>query len=130
MDIENYVGRWSIRNSTTPVIDAGDQLHIARKGRTEKVNFRCESSNSVTVAIWAAVHDCQWFSGGGEAGHLGGTISDASGNDYPLVLTYAAGSPNLIHIAVVTVPIGGGDVAAAGGDDGAGGAGGDDEPPK
>ena len=130
MDIENFVGRWTIRDSTTPIIDAGDQLHVSRKGQTNGTNFRCESSNQATVAIWAAVHDCQWFSGGGEAGYLSGTIGDASGDQYPLVITYAAGSPSLIHITVAAVPIGGGDVIAAGGGDGAGSAGGDDEPPK
>ncbi len=130
MDIENFVGRWTIRNSTTPVIGVDDKLHISRKGQTNGVNFRCESSDQARVAIWAAVHDCQWFSGGGEAGYLGGTITGASRNDYPLVLTYAAGSPNLIHITVAAVPIGGGDVITAGGGDGAGGAGGDDDPPQ
>lgn len=130
MDIENFVGRWTIRDSTTPIIDVGDQLHVSRKGQTNGTNFRCESSNQATVAIWAAVHDCQWFSGGGEAGYLSGTIGDASGDQYPLVITYAAGSPNVIRITVVAVPIGGGDVVAAGGGDGAGGAGGDDDPPK
>ena len=128
MDIENFVGRWTIRDSTTPVIGAGDQLHVSRKGQTNGVNFRCKSSNPATVAIWAAVHDCHWFSGGGEAGYLGGTIGNPSGDQFPLVITYAAGSPNLIHIAVVAVPIGGGDVVAAGGG-GAGGAAGDDDPP-
>ena len=130
MDIENFVRRWTIRDSTTPVIGVGDQLHVSRRGQTLGVNFRCESSNQATVAIWAAIHDCQWFSGGGEAGHLSCTIGDASGDQYPLVVTYAAGSPNLIRITVVAVPIGGGDVVAAGGGDGAGGAGGDDEPPQ
>lgn len=130
MDIENFVGRWTIRNSTTPIIDVNDQLHVRRKGQTNGTNFRCESSNQATVAIWAAVHDCQWFSGGGEAGYLSGTIGDASGDQYPLVITNAAGSPNLIHITVAAVPVGGGDVVAAGGGDGAGGAGGDDQPPQ
>ena len=53
MDIENFVGRWSIRNSTTPIIGAGDRLHIQRKRRTTKVNFRCESPNQATNP-WAA----------------------------------------------------------------------------
>ena len=129
MDIENFVRRWTIRDSTTPVIGVGDQLHVSRRGQTLGVNFRCESSNQATVAIWAAIHDCQWFSGGGEAGYLSCTIGDASGDQYPLVITYAAGSPNLIRITVVAVPIGGGDIVVAAGD-GAGGAGGDDDPPQ
>jgi hypothetical protein len=127
MAIENFLKNWTIRTSTTSVIAIDDKLSIARDGQTPKIKFRCESPNHATVALWAAVHDCQWFTGGGDAGHLAGTISDPSNDDYPLAITYAEGSPNLIHLEVVRAPAGDGSVIAMGGGDGGGGAGGDDD---
>jgi hypothetical protein len=126
MGIENFLKRWSIRESTTTVIAADDQLHIGRKGHSVKINFRCDSPNPGTPELWDNVKDCRWSPNGGPAGYLQGTISDQSGDNYPLVITYAEDSPNRIHIEIVAMPIGGGDVIASHG--GAGGAGGDDDP--
>ncbi len=130
MGIENFLKRWSIRESMTTVIAVGDQLHIDRVGNSGKVDFRCDSPNTGTPELWDAVKDCRWLPKGGPAGHLQGTISDQSGGDFPLVITYAAGSPDRIHLEVVAMPISGGDVVAmGGGGGGAGNAGGDDDPP-
>ena len=128
MGIESFLKRWTIRESTTTVIKADDQLHIDRVGNSPKVKFRCESPNPDTPGLWKAVKDCRWLENGGPAGHLEGTISDSSGDSYPLVFTFAEGSPNLIHLAVVGMPSSGGGVIALGGGSG-GGAGGDDDPP-
>ncbi len=129
MAIENFLKRWTIRESTTTVIAVDDQLHIDRVGNSVKVNFRCESSNPGIPELWDDVKDCKWLPDGGPAGHLQGTISDQSGGNYPLVITYAEGDPNLIHIEIVAMPIGGGGVVAlGGGGGGAGNAGGDDDP--
>lgn len=130
MGIESFLKRWTIRDSTTTVIAVEDQLHIDRVGNSPKVKFRCESPNPGTPGLWKAVKDCRWLENGGPAGHLEGTISDSSGDSYPLVFTFAEGSPNLIHLAVVGMPTSeGGVVAMAGHGGGAGSAGGDDEPP-
>ena len=101
MAIENFLKRWTIQESTTTVIAAGDRLHIDRVGNSVKTNFRCESSNPGTPELWDDVKDCKWLRDGGPAGHLQGTISDQSGGNYPLVLTHAVGSPNLIHLEIV-----------------------------
>ena len=126
MGIENFLKRWTIRESTTTVIALGDQLHIDRAGNSPKVKFRCDSPNSGTSERWDDVKDCRWRENGGPAGHLEGTISDSSGDNYPLVFTYAENSPNRIHLEIVAMPVRGGDVVAMGGG-GAGSAGGDDE---
>ncbi len=127
MAIENFLKKWAIRTSTTSVIAIDDKLRIDRDGRTPKIRFRCESPNQATVALWAAVHDCQWFAGGGDAGHLAGTIADPANDSFPLAITYAEGSPNRIHLEVVGAPSGDGSVIALGGGGGAGDAGGDDD---
>jgi hypothetical protein len=126
MGIENFLKRWTIRESTTTVIAADDQLHIDRVGNSAKINFRCDSPNPGTSELWDDVKDCRWSQNGGSAGHLQGTISDQSGGNYPLVITYAENSPNRIHIEIVAMPVSGGGVVAMGGG-GAGSAGGDDE---
>jgi hypothetical protein len=126
MGIENFLKRWTIRESTTTVIAADDQLHIDRAGNSAKINFRCDSPNPGTSELWDDVKDCRWSQNGGSAGHLQGTISDQSGGNYPLVITYAENSPNRIHIEIVAMPVSGGGVVAMGGG-GAGSAGGDDE---
>ena len=129
MGIEDFLKRWTIRDSTTTVIAAVDQLHIDRMGNSPNIRFRCDSPNSGTTELWDDVKDCRWSPKGGPAGHLQGTISDQSGGNYPLVITYAEDSPNRIHLAIVGMPISGGDVVAmGGGGGGAGGAGGDDDP--
>ncbi len=122
MGIESFLKRWTIQDSTTTVIAANDKLHIERVGGSPKVKFRCESPNSGTVDSWSGVKDCRWRENGGPAGHLEGTISDSSGGDFPLVITYAEGTPNRIHITVAAMP---GDVAAMA--HGGGGAGGIDD---
>ena len=124
MGIENFLKRWTIQDSTTTVIAANDELHIERVGGSPKVKFRCVSPNSGIVDSWSGVKDCRWRENGGPAGHLEGTISDSSGTSYPLVLTYAEGSPNRIHIAVVAMPR---DVVAMTNGGGAGSAGGIDD---
>ena len=124
MDIESFLKRWTIRESDTDVIAVGDKLHIERVGNSPKVKFRCESPNSGTADLWDDVKDCKWSENGGPAGHLEGTISDSSGDSYPLVFTYAEGSPNRIHVEVVAMPTSGGGVVAR---SHGGGAGGDDE---
>ncbi len=124
MGIENFLKRWTIRESNTDVIAVSDKLHIDRVGNSPKVKFRCESPNSGTSERWDDVKDCRWRENGGPAGHLEGTISDVSDNSFPLVLTYAENSPNRIHIEIVAMPVKGGGVVAfataggAGGDDG------------
>ena len=123
MGIENFIKRWTIRDSTTTVIAVNDKLHIDRVGNSPKVKFRCESPNSDTSERWDDVKDCRWRENGGPAGHLQGTISDASGDSFPLAITYAENSPNRIHIEIVAMPVGGGGVIALL----AGGAGGDDD---
>ncbi len=125
MGIENFLKRWTIRNSDTTVIAVGDKLHIDRVGNSPKVKFRCESPNPGTSELWDDVKDCKWSENGGPAGHIEGTISDASSDSFPLVFTYAEGSPNRIHMAVITMPASGGGVVALGGGS-AGGAAGDD----
>ena len=125
MGIENFLKRWTIRESDTDVIAVGDQLHIERVGNSPKVKFRCDSPNPGTPERWDDVKDCKWSEDGGPAGHLGGTISNSSGDSYPLVVTYAENSPNRIHIEIVAMPASGGGVVALV----AGGAGGDDDPP-
>ena len=127
MGIESFLKRWTIRDSDTTVIAVGDQLHIDRIGGSPKVKFRCESPNSGTAERWDDVKNCRWREDGGSAGHLEGTISDSSGVSYPLVFTYAEGSPDLIHIAVVAMPASGGGGVEAASTGGAGGAGGDDD---
>ena len=127
MAIENFLKRWTIRESTTTVIAVDDRLHIDRVGNSPKVKFRCESSNPGTSELWDDVKDCKWSPDGGSAGHLQGTISDQSDTNYPLVITHAAGSSNLIHIEIVALPVTGGDVVALGGG-GAGSAEGNDDP--
>ena len=130
MGIESFLKRWTIRESDTSVIAVGDKLHVDRVGNSPKVNFRCDSPNSGTSERWDKIKDCRWLENGGPAGHLEGTISDSSGDSYPLVFTYAEGSPNRIHMRVVAMPASEGGVAAMGGHGGgAGSAGGDDEPP-
>ncbi len=125
MGIESFVKRWTIRESNTDVIKVDDKLHIDRVGNSPKVKFRCESPDSGIVDRWSNVKDCRWRENGGPAGHLEGTITDSSGGDFPLVITYAEGSPNQILITVVAMP---GDVVAmAGGGGGAGSAEGDDD---
>ncbi len=126
MGIESFLKRWTIRESDTEVIAVGDKLHIDRVGNSPKVKFRCDSPNPGTSTLWDDVKNCKWSENGGPAGHLEGTISDSSGDSYPLVFTYAEGSPDRIHVAVVAMPAsGGGVVVMAHG--GAGSAGGDDE---
>lgn len=125
MGIESFLKTWTIRSSDTDVIAVDDKLHIERVGGSPKVKFRCESPDSGTVDSWSGVKDCRWRESGGPEGHLDGTISDSSGGDFPLVITYAEGSPNRIHIAVVAMPASGGGVVALGGGS-AGGAAGDD----
>ncbi len=127
MGIENFLKRWTIRNSDTVVIAVGDKLHVERVGGSPKVKFHCDSPNSSTSELWDDVKDCKWSENGGPAGHLEGTISDSSGDSFPLVFTYAEGDPNQIHVAVVAMPASGGGVVALGGGSG-GGAGGDDDP--
>ena len=128
MAIESFLKRWTIKEATTSVIAVGDELHIDRVGNSPKVKFRCVSPNSGTAELWEDVKRCKWSENGGPAGHLEGTISDSSGDSYPLVFTYAEGSPNRIHIAVVAMPAdGGGEVVMAHGGGGAGSAGGDDD---
>ncbi len=126
MGIESFLKRWTIRESDTDVIALGDKLHIERVGNSPKVKFRCESPNSGTADLWDDVKDCKWSENGGPAGHLEGTISDSSGDSYPLVFTYAEGSPNRIHVEVIAMPTSGGGVVALS-HGGAGGASGDDE---
>ena len=126
MSIESFLKRWTIRESDTDVIAVGDKLHIERVGNSPKVKFRCESPISGTADLWDDVKDCKWSENGGPAGHLEGTISDLSGDSYPLVFTYAEGSPNRIHVEVVAMPTSGGGVVAQS-HGGAGGASGDDE---
>ncbi len=104
MGIENFLKRWTIRESTTTVIAADDQLHIDRKGNSVKINFRCDSPKPGTSELWDDVKDCRWSQNGGPAGHLQGTISDQSGGNYPLVITYAEDSPNRIHLEIVGMP--------------------------
>ena len=104
MAIESFLKRWTIRNSDTNVIAADDKLHIDRIGSSPKVEFRCVSPDSGTEKRWSEVTDCRWRKKGGPAGHLEGTISDASGGDFPLVITYAEGSPNRIIITVAAKP--------------------------
>ncbi len=129
MGIENFLKRWTIRQSTTTVIAVDDKLHIDRVGNSPKVKFRCDSPNPGTSELWDDVKDCKWSENGGPAGYLGGTISDSSGDSYPLVVTYAENSPNRIHIEVVTMPVSEGGVVTLGGrGGGAGSAGGDDDP--
>ncbi len=125
MSIESFLKRWTIRESNTDVIAVGDKLHIERVGNSPKVKFRCDSPNPNTPELWDDVKDCKWSENGGPAGHLEGTISGSSGDSYPLVFTYAEGSPDRIHIEIVAMPVGGGGVVALGGG-GAGSAGGDD----
>ncbi len=125
MGIENFLKRWTIRNSDTTVIAMGDKLHINRVGNSPKVKFRCDSPNSNTSERWDDVKDCRWRENGGPAGHLQGTISDASDDSFPLVITHAENSPTRIHIEIVAMPVSGGGVVALI----AGGAGGDDDPP-
>lgn len=127
MGIENFLKRWTIRESDTTVIAAGDQLHIGRVGNSPKVKFRCDSTNPDTVEIWNDVTDCKWSENGGPAGHLEGTISDSSGESYPLVFTYAEGSPSRIHVAVVAMPAREGGITAQASGGGAGSAAGDDD---
>jgi len=127
MGIENFLKRWTIRNSDTAVIAVGDKLQIDRVGNSPKVTFRCDSPNAGTSELWDDVKDCKWSESGGPAGHLEGTISDSSGDSFPLVFTYAEGNPNQIYVAVVAMPASGGGVVALGGGSG-GGAGGDDDP--
>ncbi len=126
MGIENFIKRWTIRESDTDVIAVNDKLHIDRVGNSPKVKFRCESPNSDTTERWDDVKDCRWRENGGPAGHLQGTISDASGDSFPLAITYAENSPNRIHIEIVAMPVNGGGVVTF---TLAGGAGGDDDPP-
>ena len=126
MAIENFLKRWTIRESTTTLIAVGDKLQIDRVGNSPKVKFDCESSNSGTSELWDDVKNCKWSENGGPAGHLAGTIADADGDSYPLAFTYAEGDPNRIHLEVVAMPKGGGGVIALGGGSG-GGAGGDDD---
>ena len=128
MGIENFLKRWKIQESTTSVIAMDDKLHIDQVGNSPKVKFRCDSPNSGTVDIWDDVKDCQWAEYGGPAGHLEGTISDSSGDSYPLVLTYAEGSPDRIHVEVVAMPTSGGGVVTQSHGGGAGSAGGLDDP--
>ncbi len=123
MGIENFLKRWAIWESTTTVIAVGDKLHIDRVGNSPKVKFRCDSPNPGTSELWDDVKDCKWSENGGPAGHLEGTISDSSDDSYPLVFTYAEGSPNRIHVEVVAMPASGGGVVATG-HGGAGSAGG------
>lgn len=125
MGIENFLKRWTIRESTTTVIAVGDKLHVDRVGNSPKVKFSCDSPNQGTSELWVDVKDCKWSENGGPAGHLQGTISDQSGGNFPLVITYAENSPNRIHIEIVAMPVSGGGVVALGG---GGGAGGDDDP--
>ena len=132
MAIENFVKRWTIRNTTTDLIAVDDQLHIERVGNSPKVEFRCDSPNSGTSKSWGDVKNCKWSKHGGPAGHLAGTIADADGDSYPLAFTYAKGANgehDRIHLEVVAMPKGGGGVVALGGGSG-GGAGGDDGPPQ
>ena len=129
MSIENFVKRWTIGESTTTVIAVGDKLHIDRVGNSPKVKFRCDSPDSGTADLWDGVNNCKWSDNGGPAGHLQGTISDQTGSNYPLVITYVEGSPNQIHLEVVGVPVSGEVVARIIGSGGAGGAGGTDDPP-
>ena len=128
MGIENFLKRWKIQESTTSVIAVDDKLHIDRVGNSPKVKFRCDSPNSGTVELWDDVKDCKWAENGGPAGHLEGTISDSSGDSYPLVFTYAEGSPDRIHVEVVAMPTSGGGVVALSHGGGAGSAGGLDDP--
>lgn len=130
MSIESFIKRWTIRDSTTTVIAVNDQLQIDRVGNSPKVKFRCDSSDPGITALWDDVNKCKWSDGGGPAGHLQGTISDQTGSDYALVITYleVEGSPNQIHLSVVGVPVSGEVVAKLIGG-GGGGAGGDDDPP-
>ncbi len=104
MGIESFLKRWTIRHSDTDVIAVDDKLHIDRVGNSPKIKFRCESPDSGTVQRWSDVDDCKWRNKGGPAGHLDGTILDPSGDDLPLVITYAEGSPNRILITVVAMP--------------------------
>ncbi len=127
MSIENFVKRWTIRNSDTDVIAVGDELHIDRVGSSPKVKFRCDSPNSGTSDRWGDVKDCKWRENGGPAGHLEGTISSSDGHDYPLVFTYAEGSPDLIRIEVVAMPAKGEGAVILSHSGGAGSAGGDDD---
>ncbi len=123
MGIENFLKRWTIRESDTDVITVSDKLRIDRVGKSPKVKFRCRSPNSGTSERWDDVKDCRWRENGGPAGHLQGTISDASGDSFPLAITYAENSPNRIHIEIIAMPVRGGRVVALI----AGGAGGDDD---
>jgi hypothetical protein len=127
MGIENFLKSWTIRNSDTTVIAVGDKLDVERVGGSPKVKFHCDSPNSGTSELWDDVKDCKWSENGGPAGHLQGTISDQSGGNFPLVITYAENNPNRIHIEIVAMPVSGGGVVALGGG-GAGSAGGDDDP--
>lgn len=129
MAIDSFLKRWTIRKSDTNVIAVGDILYVDQVGNSPKVKFRCESPNPDTPGLWDAVKDCRWLKNGGPAGHLEGTISDSSGDSYPLVFTYAEGSPDLIQVAVVGMPTREGGVVVMAGHGGGGSAGGDDEPP-
>ena len=126
MGIENYIKRWAISESTTTIIAVGDKLHIDRVGSSPRVKFRCSSSIPAISESWGNVDDCNWFKNGGPAGHLSGTILDASGNSFPLVVTYAENSPDKIHIEIVAMPVVGGEVVLV---TTAGGAAGEDDPP-
>lgn len=130
MGIENFLKRWTIRESTTTIIEVKDELHIDRVGNSANIKFRCDSTDPGRSGLWDDVKDCKWSPNGGPAGHLHGTISDQSDGNYPMVITYAENSPNRIRLEIVGMPISGGDVVAASGHGGGGGgAGGDDEPP-
>ena len=129
MSIENFLMRWTIRESTTTVIDVKDRLHIDRVGNSSKVKFRCDSTDPVRSKLWHDVKDCKWALNGGPAGHLQGTISDQSGGINSLEITYAENSPNRIRLEFVGMPDSGGEVGTlAGHGGGGGGAGGDDDP--
>ncbi len=104
MGIDSFLKTWTIRSSDTDVVAVDDKLHIDRVGKSPRIKFRCESPDSGTVQRWSNVDDCKWRKKGGPAGHLEGTISDSSGGDFPLVVTYAEGTPNRIHITVAAMP--------------------------
>ena len=128
MSIENFLKRWTIRESTTTVIAVNDKLHIDRVGNSPKVKFRCESPNPGTSELWADVKDCKWSENGGPAGQLEGTISDQTDSNYSLGITYTENNPNRIDLNIVAMPVSGEVVTEIAGSGGAGGAGGDDDP--
>ncbi|MCG8371425.1 MAG: hypothetical protein MJA32_13055 [Proteobacteria bacterium] len=118
--------KWTIRDSDTPLLRAGDRLDFTNP-RGDSIEIKCTSANPANEKRWNNVSDCEWRPDGGAAGHLTGTVVNIEGDSHPFAMTYLSGKPNWIYTQIVPYPTPSLAMSASSSGSNAGGASGNDD---